>query len=494
MNVSKWLEDGPQNIGEEPFIPDNDPASSARRQKTLGAAKSKFPAAVWSLGLLLLSLADFGCAGVKVYRVPSPDGSDPKREKEANAIEGFRYYLGRPYVAVKKPFPLYGDDYYIKGKITLFSGTVVVNEIDTSGLPEDVKKRFPGNAIKGSDISASASRTPGTYGDAQHAGKAKSPGTNSPATPSTGTATADTSTQTGNDASQGGDPSSSKATSSSDPVLKLNDLYDIVMLPDFDEQYAIQVKRGAGKTTSNFAFRDGWMLESAALSVDNTQLTKGIFDTIGKLIDLGGTIGKNVVAPGSTLAQAATGNAQQAGLEGTPVVLRVRKFKEVQPGLYPLLKRREAAEAAMDDQHLARPNFPFTVVPFNISETVIVELVSPLPTVRNATGNEDTKKTSLSKPQLDAVKQWLTGTKVALPPDSEKVAIDYLGGADKVELASAEITTSHILTIYVKSEIPATTDLQALNKQLSAKVTSDPPGAFAQFPNFPVLGVSVSKQ
>lgn len=194
----------------------------------------------------------------------------------------------------------------------------------------------------------------------------------------------------------GGDPNT-------DPHVKLNDHFDVLYLPDFDEQYAVEVKPGLGMAGAGVGMENGWMVERAALQIDNRELGKFVFSNIQKAIDLGLDALKTAIAPGSVQAEAAAQAAgqaaaakaiAQAGEDGRPVLLRVRYVIEAQPGLYPVLKPAEA-RALRDGTIPSPPRYvyvpypPVTVVGYDARLTLLVELADARPQANGDGGGRD---------------------------------------------------------------------------------------------------------
>jgi hypothetical protein len=181
----------------------------------------------------------------------------------------------------------------------------------------------------------------------------------------------------------------------------------VLYLPDFDEQYAVEVKPGLGMAAGGIGMENGWMVERAAVQVDNRELGKFVFNNLQKGIDLGLDTLKTAIAPGSVQAQAAAEAAAkaiaQAGEERRPVLLRIRYVVEAQPGMYPILKPKEIASLEKKGnpaKYVYVPYPPVTVVGYDARVTVLVELLD--------TTSAGTQKpaTSAAKPRrIEAVDQ-----------------------------------------------------------------------------------------
>lgn len=94
------------------------------------------------------------CSGVTVRKIPTPTQYgywDDERQREADAIEGFRYPLPRPYVVVRKEFPLASTFQFVPAQWDLNSGTLRI-------APEQVSK--PNLESSGAANKASAVEIP----------------------------------------------------------------------------------------------------------------------------------------------------------------------------------------------------------------------------------------------------------------------------------------------------------------------------------------------
>ncbi len=128
--------------------------------------------------------------------------------------------------------------------------------------------------------------------------------------------------------------------------------FDIVYLPDFEEQYVVSSFAGLGNAKVALNLGQGWSLQGMDSLADNREINRRIFD----LIDFAVQIGKTAAlgAGGFTLPTPA---AQSSGSgsavippeqqlmhgmhPGTPVTLKFVVIHYAAKGLYPVLKPRE---------------------------------------------------------------------------------------------------------------------------------------------------------
>jgi hypothetical protein len=336
------------------------------------------------LGLGALVLATATCADVSVRHVASTDFT----------TEGARYYLPRPYLAVKEPFPVGGEDFLTTGTL---QGDRLLHIDLPAGLPAPVLRFFKANDPRVGLVA------PGLV--MQRRGRtAKPPGLSKQAAAPDGGASP-------TDAGQAPDGGSGTPSASADveetsgsTVVPISELFDVVMLPDFDQQYAIKVSAGIGASKLKLNLKNGWMAEQIGFNVDNTAIGNFILSNIQKVVDLGIGAAQTALEPASALTAAASAFAKQAappeGAAPQPpappqVVLRVRYALEALPGLYPILKPGEKPPAGSEPSEypILRPGEkppagwkpsdwvlvpypPYTVVAYRVRETILIELVS----------------------------------------------------------------------------------------------------------------------
>lgn len=329
----------------------------------------------------LASLA--GCASVDVTRI-----SDANRD----TAKGFRYYMPRPYLVVKQPFTVAGQEYLALG--TLNGDNSV--EIAPASLPASVRDamghsgpgviRIDRTRIAASDAVRASLAEPQSAADPAEKPAPK------PAAPASSESETEASSDYGGTKGllqTAGDPAT-------DPRVDLhNPLFDIIYLPDFEEQYAVRVSGGLGKGSLQLGLENGWMVERASAEVDNTELGKFIYRNIDKATDL--AIGAARVAMGLPpgLASSSGSAEEQAAGPARGVLLRIVVLTEAQPGTYPFLKLSETTKEFASNQrsgpaeastyvHLACP--PDTRVSYNAVRRVRIELVSLEPEAAERAG------------------------------------------------------------------------------------------------------------
>jgi hypothetical protein len=248
----------------------------------------------------------------------------------------------------------------------------------------------------------------------------------------------------------GGDPQT-------DPHLKINDYFDIVYLPDFNQQYAVEVKAGLGMAAGGIGMENGWMVEKAAIQVDNRQLGQFIFRNLQNLAN----IGLAAISPESAAASAAAGLTgapgtpsaaiAQAGRDQQPVLLRIRYLLEAQPGIYPILKSSEAEAAAKQTKpdYVLVPYPPVTAVGYNVRQTLAIELVD-VRLQAPSRAQDDIKPEEMLKPDDPELLAWLHAYNVwAAKQQPPALTIDEKTSVDGATIKISNGATT--LTIRIKS-------------------------------------------
>jgi hypothetical protein len=357
--------------------------------------------------LLLFSIVIAGCATVEVKRVRDDDYT----------TSGFRFYRPRPYIVMNKSFPIIGDDFFIYGAVDATNRVVVV---DASHLPDPLKSQFIGISRYKVEIPMSIIKS----GDHVQEGLAPSKGreqtvqpSGTPSTPSNGSKQKQTEYGSVSSTQPTTQQSTVKTTidPSVDPLEKLSDYISVVYLPDFDQQYAITTSPGFGTASGSIQMKNGWMTEDASWSMDNRELGQFVFGNINKLIDLATTVGEQAAAPGTAeIASATKALVQQGAHPPATVLLRVRFICNASPGLYPVLKPDELSKSDGEPdskKHIIMPLKPYTVVAYNYSTSVAIELVSvsALPSKTDMVGTQS----SLSSDDQKLISAWLTKHSIA---------------------------------------------------------------------------------
>ncbi|MBI2425330.1 MAG: hypothetical protein HYV27_21065 [Candidatus Hydrogenedentes bacterium] len=328
---------------------------------------------------VVLATVASGCATVDVHRVKSDDF----------VTEGFRYYLPRPYVAVKKPFPVA----YYEGFVT---GTIEEDKIrlKPSTVNEKIAHFLQANAAnknsEASDWTIDASEVtinipPAPVKIQVNAMVAKSDETN----------TDDTKKK---DEEETPKPAAA-APAPSQSTVPINELFDVLYLPDFEQQYAIDFESGLGTADQSFKLQHGWMLTEYAGKTDNSEVLASIGSFVGSMVSAATSlagIGAGAV-PGGDIEEPPADEDPQVpmksshapsaqatkGEKPSEAKLKVILVWNALPGTYPVLKPGEIDEintTQLGGNQLLVPDpadgagFPFAIL-YKTQATVRFELV-----------------------------------------------------------------------------------------------------------------------
>jgi hypothetical protein len=114
------------------------------------------------------------------------------------------------------------------------------------------------------------------------------------------------------------------------------DAFQVAFLPDFEEQYAIHNCNFLAVTKYKYTFRNGTELVSMAGSYDATDVPVKILETVGKLVEAAGAVGKAKLGGGIAKADLALTTAG-----GGTANFWIRTERAIEPGLYRIQKSWE---------------------------------------------------------------------------------------------------------------------------------------------------------
>lgn len=114
--------------------------------------------------------------------------------------------------------------------------------------------------------------------------------------------------------------------------------FQVIFLPDFEEQYAIRNINIMAKTKYRYTFRNGTDLETVSGSYNATDVPLKIVETVGTLITALGEVAKTRMGaiPGGAAAKA---SLTVSGLVETPFYIRIDQ--SIEPGVYRVQKSWE---------------------------------------------------------------------------------------------------------------------------------------------------------
>lgn len=373
--------------------------------------------------------AQVGCASVTVRRVGGPADDNS---------EGVRFYRPRPYIAVHEPFVVAAETFVASGILSDDGKYVVLTAVpaglrERTALHPDGNVRIPAARVRVPQSSA----VPGTVQGAE-------PIPDEPTPPSTGTE----STSTTDPSAEPADADQPKRETGQRRLVVRNDnsafavqptrrYFDIVYLPDFEENYVVSSKAALGNANTDITLGQGWSLQGLTAQIDNATLTERFHSLIQDAQQALTSIGR------TSLGLPPTGSGPQGGaplgadqrLEaGTSVSMKVTVARVAAPGLYKILKPTEIAALLVNPsdtvgtdarRRILLPHPPFTDIAFNTYEVIVFEAVpvagdspyawqipaiSPAPTERSA-GRSPTQDAPPSLEQYEKELQaWLSSS------------------------------------------------------------------------------------
>lgn len=319
---------------------------------------------------LLVGLTLAGCASVSVFKI------DTKTGKVAEGTpEGLRYYLPRPYVSVFEPFIVSSEVYVADGEMSPDSKYLLLTQVP-AGLKDIVGDKLTSTGRPGmGDLRI----------DAKHVSVLQTGKTGAPQA-ATAAASAASSADTAASAPEPKKPEVSggllnyKATNdnSAFAITPQPRYFNILWLPDFDEQYVVTAKAGLGNAGVVLGLGQGWSLQSLDATVDTSAVVKPILDfysnTLGSLQKLAVAKIEGPLGLLSGKPQSATTASADSFKGGTPVSVKVTKVRIVAPGLYPILKPGEKATLSNEaKKRILEPVQPLTNIAFNTYDVVVIE-------------------------------------------------------------------------------------------------------------------------
>jgi len=311
----------------------------------------------------------------------------PKRITDVNDInaKGIRYYETRPFILVRKPYPIAAETFLVDGQISPDGQWVKLTNV-----PAGIKNFLSDGQLSNNLIFRSGSFAPNAQGEAPDQSGDES-------SQSDDTAPADTSEDLP-ETDQPKGKTTGKPSGTATVVVQtdhtgfshipVNELFSIIYLPDFDREFVIDASAKLGITRLNLTRGPGGALVAMNADVDNSAITGPITDAYRILTESGTSYLKSSLfsVPGIPVAQGEAGVAvavapriKDAGKIST-VTLRIHKVKFAVPGAYPMAKNSEVANASTElGAHASGRTYVVPVrqyqVPYDYFELVVAEHV-----------------------------------------------------------------------------------------------------------------------
>jgi hypothetical protein len=131
-----------------------------------------------------------------------------------------------------------------------------------------------------------------------------------------------------------------------DPVVWRSSVYDVILLPDFSQQIAVNVRSGVFKADVDFGLENGWMVEKINASIDNSELGTFLLESAEKVVDAAVTAYFPQKAVVEAAEQAMEAEPEDLAIQAEEradrrVLLRVDFVRLAVPGLHPLASAAE---------------------------------------------------------------------------------------------------------------------------------------------------------
>jgi hypothetical protein len=304
----------------------------------------------WWLTLLLPGLLQAGCANLKVTKVPL----DQRLACADDQIEGFRYYLSRPYVVITEAVVISETQTLINldpGQCTLSflegpnqGQTVALDELRVLNSGSGGLEPLPPGELAALRKLLRARAEPPAGGVRQAAYQAAGDPTLGVADATTVPPDAETHLPAENllPTQQGAPPAGINTSN-------LTGAIQIIYLPDLDEQYAIKSKNCLAKSAYGLAFRGGWELTHVGAEHDSTAVPLELLNFIDNAVNAAKSVAATALNPAGAGAAGTDGAAAREAKQfrRDPRKFYYLRVKTVlKPGVYRLNKPWEIDEAA----------------------------------------------------------------------------------------------------------------------------------------------------
>lgn len=308
-----------------------------------------------------------GCAEVTNRKVPTMTQYvywTDDMQREADEMEGFRYYLPRPFLNVFESFPVRTDVFIADGVVSPDGKYVIIKSIRSeSELAKHIAGVEAGVTIDkrvihrptAKDVERVVKAQAGEEEARAEAAKTIAPtgvtGVTKPATAAPAAAAPVLSGVTTQHV---------RNDNSAFAFQPLRGNFDIVYMPDFEEQYVVSGSAGLGTATFSLNLGQGWSLQGLDSLSDNSALNARIFDLVDTSMRLakaaapaalGLPISPETAAAVSKVITPQAGEEDAVkGIPGTPVSLKIVVVHYAAKGLYPVIKPRELAERTIGEE------------------------------------------------------------------------------------------------------------------------------------------------
>ena len=345
------------------------------------------------VGLVVLSC--MGCAETQIRKIPNRSDYSSWSDEDQRRVDsmcGLRFYRRRPYVVVKRTFPVKADTFLVDGIVSA-DGKLARVTADLSDPRFSLLRHanvvsetgeMPLRRVWRPDAAAGA---PTPHADTEPgAGGAGGGG---------GGQTLPAGAARGPDTARGVSDLRLTTDLAAIGYKDLQDYFGVLYLPDFEEEYVIDVRNNLGVSDVSVGKGPGEDLLSLGVSIDNSAIVGPILDAYSSLLTSG--IGKLKTAMGLPTTEGVAVPEAHASAEsdvlrmGAHVTFRVHVVSMANPGMYPVLKASEmldrrgqvhkVKDAAacgvgpcdLDPATHVVPCWPYSRIAYQVHRTIIVE-------------------------------------------------------------------------------------------------------------------------
>jgi hypothetical protein len=349
------------------------------------------------------------CSTVEPVRVTSTN--------DAHAV-GLRYYETRPFLVVRKPYPIASEPFLVHGVLGSDGKTFVIRDAppelkmpvrtelqiskplapQQGNRPGDGRDGKPPSNANAAGPSAGAqadtevgrdSKAAKDAGGESDAGKGEGPPPEASDTACQKGAQSSTTEAHGTTHEAGeiecSDTSGQRLAFSSisletdltgTAIVPVNELFSIVYLPDYDREFYIKSRARWGMSRLHVTRGPGGTLLAYNAEVDNSAVVKPLSDAWNTLVSAATKAAVVKIEPKAQAQLVESTETVTLLPQGTPATLRIHRVKFAVPGVYPFIKPQETAvwKAATDAERarMLVPSLPYQI-PYDYFTVLIAE-------------------------------------------------------------------------------------------------------------------------
>jgi hypothetical protein len=325
---------------------------------------------------------------------------EPKRitAKNDESAVGLRYYETRPFLVVRKPYPISSTPYLVQGVLSNDGKSFFVTHAnDDLKLPVWSELKI-GQTISPSGRGTGTNTTPQAQGDAGDDGAADGDGDDKPEDkPEAGDSSSacekgakSTSKKSDGSASESNETTTVDCKDTSGQrlgfssisletdltgtaIVPINELFSIIYLPDFDREFYIESKARWGLSKLHVTRGPGGTLLAYNSEVDNSAVIKPLFDAWGALVSAATKAAVVKIEPKAQGERVDGAKTRALTPQGVATTLRIHLVKFAVPGAYPFIKPDEVSKwPSSAATRMLVPSAPYQV-PYDYFTVLIAE-------------------------------------------------------------------------------------------------------------------------